>query len=310
MPYRLRDEETLPAGLRRIACEQVQAAIAASKEDENGETSPVHQTRKHLKKARAVLHLLRGEVPAPLLRREERRLRKVGRLISDIRDAEVRLGTVRQLRDRAQDKTDRNFGETEELLAFELDSFLAAFAGWQDEAAAKLIRVRDTVDQWPLAGLTRAHVCANVKISYRRGRKALKRTKKNGEVKDFHELRKRTKELWCQMRIVRPLHPEVFGELANELKKIGEHLGHAHDMAFVGERLNTLAGATGRRRGQRALEALIDSRRQDLQHGALALSEHFFARKPKLFAARLAEHFEDWERAKLRRSAEIFAIVA
>jgi len=82
-----------------------------------------------------------------LFRRENRRLRNVGRLISEIRDAEVRLQTVKQLREFSRPGGTANLQETEELLAFELDSFLAAFSDWQSEAKTKLTRARDRIAQ-------------------------------------------------------------------------------------------------------------------------------------------------------------------
>src|SRR6476659_938000 len=99
MTYTLREDENLGDGIRRICCEQIEGALAASTKEQNDEGSPVHETRKHLKKARAALRLVSGEVERDRFRRENRRLRNVGRLVSEIRDAEVRLQTVKQLRE-------------------------------------------------------------------------------------------------------------------------------------------------------------------------------------------------------------------
>src|SRR6476660_8664681 len=137
MTYTLREDENLGDGIRRICCEQIEGALAASTKEQNDKGSPVHETRKHLKKARAALRLVRGEIEREVWKREDRCLRKVGQLISEVRDAEVRLQTVRQLREFTRGKK-RSFEETEELLAFELDSFLAAFSGWPEEAGKRL----------------------------------------------------------------------------------------------------------------------------------------------------------------------------
>jgi hypothetical protein len=114
MSYKLREDETLGEGVRRTVCEEIQSAIEASKSEHKGDASPVHETRTHLKKGRAALRLLEGEVPRNLFRREDRRLRNVGRLISDIRDAEVRLDTLKQLRQSAGEMRAR--AETAERL--------------------------------------------------------------------------------------------------------------------------------------------------------------------------------------------------
>ncbi len=305
MAYKLREDETLGEAVRRIVCEQIEGAIGASKAGANGKSSPVHGTRKHLKKARAALRLVAGEVTRDLFKRQHRRLRNVARLISDIRDAEVRLDTVRQLRAVSPETGNRNFEETEELLAFELDSFLEAFSNWQDEAETKLVRARDTIADWSLSNLTRRHICSTLRKTYKEGRRALKRAKETQTADHYHAVRKNAKELWYQLRILRPLHPAIFQQMSDDLKALGEHLGHAHDLSFVAERLNTLAGAFARKRGRRALEALIESRQKDLQRTALALGERFYAERAGEFAVRIAEYFEEWERIKLRRLTQL-----
>ncbi|MEP6686288.1 MAG: CHAD domain-containing protein [Verrucomicrobiota bacterium] len=309
MSYKLREDETLGDGIRRICCEQIQGALAASARERNGDGSPVHETRKHLKKARAALRLVSREVSRDLFQREDRRLRNVGRLISEIRDAEVRLQTVKQLREFSRPGKTQTLQETEELLAFELDSFLAAFSDWQQEAKTKLTRARDRIAEWPVAGLDCEQIRRAVQKSYKRARKSLKRATRKPTMKNFHSLRKRGKELWYQMRILRPLHPAIMKELADDLKKIGEHLGHAHDLAFLAERLSTIASGGGKR-GQRILSGLIDARQKELQRTAIALAEKFYARRAKQFAGRISEYFVEWEAARLRPSVEPIALEA
>src|SRR6266404_4033781 len=150
MSYELRADETLGDGICRIVCRQIEDAICASKTKQNGKGSPVHETRKHLKKARAALRLVRGEVERDLWKKEDRCLGKVAQLISQVRDAEVRLQTVRQLREFARGKKE-GFQKTEEFLAFELDSFLAAFSEWPEEAEERSANVSARCTTWPLS---------------------------------------------------------------------------------------------------------------------------------------------------------------
>jgi CHAD domain-containing protein len=297
MSYELRADETLGDGIRRIVCRQIENAIDASKAKQNGKGSPVHETRKHLKKARAALRLVRGEIDRDIWKREDRRLGKVGQLISEVRDAEVRLQTVRQLREFARGKK-RSFEETEELLAFELDSFLAAFSEWPQEAEKRLGQVLERIRDWPLDKLSCKCLRGNVQRTYKRGRRALKRAIKKTTSENLHAFRKREKELWYQLRLLRPLAPAVFKELNDELKTIGEYLGQVHDLAFVGQRLSSIGPA--RKQGHRILNALIESRTNELQYTAIALGERFYAERPRRFAGRIARYFSNWEVAKHR----------
>lgn len=296
MSYELRPDETIGDGIQRIVCHQIEAAIRASKAHQNGNGSPVHATRRHLKRARSVLRLTAGEVKSDIWRREDRRLQHVGQLISEVRDAEVRLQTVRQLREFARGKK-RSFRETEDLLAFELDSFLAAFSEWPEEAKQRLTEALDGVRAWRLNDLSCKRLRKCVQKTYKRGRNALKVATKKTNIKNLHTFRKRAKELWCQLRILRPLAPTVFQELNDELKSIGQYLGQVHDLAFVAKRLTSIGSA---KRGDRLLHALIHFREKDLESTALALGERFYAERPSKFSRRIARYFSDWEITEAR----------
>ena len=286
MSYELRQDETLGDGLRRIVCKQIEDAICAGKAEQNGRGSPVHETRKHLKKARAALRLVSGEIDRDVWKREDRCLAKVGRLISAVRDAEVRLETVRQLREFARGKK-RSFQETEELLA-----------EWPQEAEERLRQTLNRIREWPLDELTCKRLRENVQRTYKRGRKALKTAIKKTNTKNLHTFRKRAKELWYQLRILRPLAPAVFKELNDELKTIGQYLGQVHDLAFVAQRLASIGPA--RKQGDRILKGLIDSRETELEDTALALGERFYAERPRQFARRISQYFSAWELTKVR----------
>jgi CHAD domain-containing protein len=307
MSYELREDETIGNSIERIICHQIEGAIRASSAEQNGKGSPVHETRKHLKKARAALRLAAGEIDLDVWKREDRCLRKVGRLISEVRDAEVRLQTVRQLREFARGKK-RSFRETEELLAFELDSFLAAFSDWPEEAKQRLTQALDRIRAWPLDELRCKQLRKCVQQTYRRGRKALNAAIKKTSTRNLHTFRKRAKELWYELRILRQLAPAVFRELNDELKTIGQYLGQVHDLAFVAERLSSIGSA--RKHGDRILNALVDSREKELERTAIALGERFYAERPRQFAQRLSRYFSEWELAKVRCSSTANRTVA
>src|SRR5436853_4469074 len=97
MSYELRHDESLGDDLRRICRKQVELALAFARGEKETDDTAVHETRKHLKKTRAALRLVKKEIGRGLFKKQDHCLRDVGRLISDVRDAEVRLQTMRQL---------------------------------------------------------------------------------------------------------------------------------------------------------------------------------------------------------------------
>ena len=80
MSYELRRDETLGDGLRRICGKQVELALAFARGEKETDDTPVHETRKHLKKARAALRLVRKEIGRGLFKKQNHCLRDVGRL--------------------------------------------------------------------------------------------------------------------------------------------------------------------------------------------------------------------------------------
>src|SRR6266487_4966120 len=169
MGFRLKLREPLPDGLKRVFREQVQSALELCRHPAKQRGVTVHEVRKHLKKLRAALRLTKNEVGKNRSASEDRCLREIGRLVSDLRDAHVRLQTLIQLRDDA----DQQFPRIEELLSMERESFSAAFAGWQKRAIPKLERAGERLSKWPLGGIAWKQICGVIAKTYRRGQNRL-----------------------------------------------------------------------------------------------------------------------------------------
>src|SRR3954452_15073724 len=71
MSYQLRPDQTLGANLRRICRKQVENALAIARGEKDSDDTPVHQTRKHLKKARAALQIVADEIGRPYFRKQD-----------------------------------------------------------------------------------------------------------------------------------------------------------------------------------------------------------------------------------------------
>src|SRR6266480_5268179 len=134
MSYELRHSETLGHNLGRICGKQIESAITVAKGETKTDDTPVHEMRKHLKKSRAALRLVRKEIGRGLYRSQDHGLRDVGWLTSEIRDAEVRLQMVRELQEVTRRDGRGTYGNLEMMLTVELENFMAAFTEWQTQA--------------------------------------------------------------------------------------------------------------------------------------------------------------------------------
>src|SRR5205814_8225498 len=155
--------------LNRVFCEEIDSALHMCQHPAKERGVTVHEVRKHLKKLRAAIRLAIGQVGKNCHAEEDRCVRNIGRLVSDLRDAQVRLQTFIQLRDKAAKNSERQlFPLTEELLLLERESFSAAFAGCQKEAIPQLENVNAPLMARPLHGLTWKQICNAGCKMYRR----------------------------------------------------------------------------------------------------------------------------------------------
>src|SRR5437660_10756342 len=209
MSYELKQGQTLGDNLRRICRKQIEAAIAVTTGEKKASDTPVHEVRKHLKKARAALRLVRKEIGRGLFQEQDHCLRAVGRLISEIRDAEVRLQTVRQLQGITQRRGRATYAKLEGMLILELENFMAAFAEWQTQALPMLEGAQANVDCWPLDQFNCKQLRRAVQRTYKDARRALATAEATPTPENFHRFRMDANRLWYELRILRPVHPVV-----------------------------------------------------------------------------------------------------
>jgi CHAD domain-containing protein len=249
----------------------------------------VHEVRKHLKKLRAAMRLAVGAVGKNCHAEEDRCVRNIGRMVSDLRDAQVRLQTFIKLRNKAAKNSGKQcFPRTEELLVLERESFSAAFAGWQKDAIPQLKDVKARLMAWPLDHLNWKQICNAVCKIYRRGQRALATTIDDPEAENFHAWRKRVKDVWYQLRILQPLNRTVLEEMAQDAKVLGELLGPEHDLHFLRARLQKEIGDEALAEEVEKVQKLIGKRCKRLRGDALELGRRFYAEPSKAFAKRIS----------------------
>jgi CHAD domain-containing protein len=304
MSYELRTDEALADGIQRIYRCEIDKAMGIAGGTRHTDDTPVHQTRKHLKKARAALRLVRKEVGRTLFRQQDHWLRNAGRLISDVRDAEVRLGTLRQFQAIELRSGRTVYRHLEQMLMFELENFMAAFAEWQSQAIPILERARECSDIWPLDHFDSVQLRRAVQATYKRARCLLGDARGNPSPEAFHDFRSEAKVLFYQLRILRLINPVVLKNVAEELKAVGQLLGKAHDLTFLGERLRRESGNSGWQKEVHRLLCMLEVSQSNLHEAAADLAERFFAERPRDFGSRLDPWLHQWSAARSASMAE------
>ena len=296
MSYRFKSGEALAGGLKRIFREEIQSALKETERSAGKRGEAVHEFRKHLKKLRAALRLVADEVGKARYKREDRCVREIAKVVSDLRDAHVRLQTVIQLREKFGVKAfSRVFRRIEDLLALEADSFSAATADWERQVVRKLKALEKRLAKWRLQDIGWKQICGAVTDTYRRGRDLLAEALKKPKQENFHRWRREVKELWYQLRLLGPLNRVVLEEIARDARTLGELLGQQHDFIFLLSRLDQERGDKSMRDERVRLEKIIRKRCKKLQRDASELGRRFYAEAPKAFAKRISIFIDEWK---------------
>lgn len=294
--YRLRAGESPTAGMRRIALGRAEKAAerlreAARLEDPSG---CIHGARKDLKKLRAVLRLLRRELGDDLFRAENERYREAGRLLSPSRDAEVKLETLDGLRAHPVGRLDAAASdEWLDALRRERDGAIEAVreGSARDEALALIERGRDRIATWPLRPDSWKLVGPGIGRAYRRGRKAMRKAAEEPSDERLHEWRKRAKDLWYHLRILRDARPERLAPMLDRADELADLLGHHHDLALL--RADLLRRELPTVRRPQLVEA-IGTRQEELAARAFELGGRLYELKPKAFRRKMRRGWKAW----------------
>jgi CHAD domain-containing protein len=275
--FRLKQGEAVPEGIARMARGRIDHAIDALAEaSEEG----VHDARKDMKKLRALLRLVRGEIGEKVFRRESACFRDAARELSGVRDADVMLATLADLEERYGAEVG---GIRQELEAHRLRTTGGGRKQAAKVATAMLKEARARVADWPLERDSFEALEDGLRRSYRRGRRDWRAAESDPSTENLHEWRKRAKDLWYHCTILKESWKPVMTALADEAHELSDRLGDDHDLAVLLDW------------GAEPLEPLIATRRRELQEEAFAYGPRLYADKPKAFVRRI----EHWSRPVL-----------
>jgi CHAD domain-containing protein len=295
--YRLLDREPVAAGMTRVIAAQVDDAIAQLRgETDADHAEAIHEARKDIKKVRSALRLVREPLGDDVWRRENDHYREVARTLSSFRDAEILVEALDELAERfgpeARERASGLRGQLEDELHGTRDdgSMERAMAS----AAAGLAAGRSRIDALSLEGDGWDLIGPGLHRSYRRGRKRLRAVEEEASVTNLHELRKRVKDLWYQLRLIQEADRTLLGSLADHAHDLSDHLGDDHDLALLREQVDRRGDAFETPAHRRHLLAEIDARRGELQFAAISLGARIYSLKPKKFVKRLESRWHAW----------------
>jgi CHAD domain-containing protein len=291
MTYRLQPGCPVGQSVRQIAAAQIEDVIARYGDEALSPTA-VHETRKALKRLRALLSLVQHGLAPGDAKRERQRLSAIARSLAEARDAHVMSATAEAL---------ENHGMPAECLAVapDLKKLLRENAHQAETARSpqpaylpleSLQEALNGLQALPLDGLTFAHVLTGFTEIYRRGRKLRRDVFQAGSDDErFHDLRKQVQQHWRHLQLVcnawaKTLRPQI--ALARELS---ETLGRDHDLAVLAE--------FARKQGPRfeSYAAFCTGEQQKLRRHAALLARRLYAETPKALRRRIKVYWQTAE---------------
>ena len=291
MGYKLKRREGFAAGIARVVDEQLRRAVGQLRGEGDADVDEaVHDVRKRLKKSRSALRLARYDMGDASRRAENEVLRQAGRRLSGARDAQVLLETLAGFED---ELTAPAYGAMRDLLERKRDALVAErrdVAGGTAAISDELEALRGRIGGWVLGDASFASAERGLRRSHNRGRDAMDVTLADGSDEDWHEWRKRVKDLWYSLRIVRPVARTQLAGMVDEADELSDILGDHNDLAVllqaVEERREVLQGDHAAE-----LRAAVLHRRDRLRLSAVPLGRRLYAEGPRSFSRRVQAYW-------------------
>jgi CHAD domain-containing protein len=279
------------AHLLRQAADEILAEARVALEELNAEkpSGAVHDYRVALKRWRALLRLLHGQIGDEVVA-----LRREASLLSQTfdrsRDAQAALDALTDIAGSKEIVTpsisertqatiaDRLEGirKTSEIIALDAEALQGLHVG--------LARASACASAWPLESITFEDIATALAQSYRRARRRLSHSWETMSAEDLHDFRKAVVTFRYQIELIEPLWPKVWRTFTGEVQKLRVQLGKSNDLVVLGgltQPKQPLAHWRSR------LVLPIENQRQFHLNRARILASRMFAESPRSFQKRI-----------------------
>jgi len=288
--FALDPTEPIATGVSRVAIGQLNVIAARLTEAGGPSAEGVHESRKSLKRLRALARLARPALGEQRYRDTNAALRDAAAHLAGARDAEVMLATLDGLVRRHPSRCPEGAfdGLRERLHAERGDEARTLGDAGATIVMAELEDVPGAISTWLPADADFAVLEPGLRRIYAEGRERYRGVRKRASTEALHDWRKRVKDLRYMSELLGAADPPRMRRLGDLADRLGETLGDDHDLGV----LATLVRADGETfadpADRKLLLRLIRRRRATLQRRALKLGRRLYRRRPRRFGADVA----------------------
>ncbi|HET6147985.1 MAG TPA: CHAD domain-containing protein [Polyangia bacterium] len=296
----MRHHEPLGKLFQRLIAEELGRAVAAAGDPALSLEERVHELRSRLKKARAVVRLLRTHEgrPARRARREDHWMRDVARTLAAGREALVMpltLQRVRAVSRKSKHHSDLNrlLGSAEAAARRELSG--AAQTGIERALRKAAAAIRGHRSRLADASLShpRRVLRNGLLASYRDARRALAKLPPAPSPEPLHRWRTQVKRLGYQVRLLRRIAPAIWRALGAPLERLGDELGEVHDLVVLESWIAAQAPISGPAARARLTAAITEVRHQR-ERQARVVGKRLLKERPRALEEKLKKAWRAW----------------
>ena len=296
--FHLKGGESVRNGIKRIVTEQLTAAIDHLSRSEAALEEPIHEVRKSVKRLRAVLRLMRP-VLGSAYREENAALQEVGRTLSPVRDAHALIETFDELTEKYRKEVgDYHQSRLRRTLLAHRQEMENEFD--RDRQMPQLVedlkQIGLRAESWPYGKADIRLLADGVATTLERGCKNYQHAYAEALPENFHDWRKRAKDLRYQLTLLEKLWPEVFAGFLGAAKKLEELLGMDHNLVVLRDTILKRTDVVDSDEEIRVLLLLIDTYQRELRIKAEGLGSRIYNEKPKQWRRRVERSWEAWKK--------------
>lgn len=295
MAYRLRPEESVVHGLRRLAKKELRAARDELRRSTPPRDEAIHEARKSIKKVRAILQLVDADDGARL-GDSQKRLRSVNRMLSRLRDADAMIEILSKLRKINRRLLDEHTAARvrRHLLAHKRAAMAKAgrAAAWKD-VDDDLRKLRRAAKRWQPADRGFSALSPGIELVRREGRKAMTLAQKSQDAADFHEWRKQIKALWYALRLIEQTGQRVHRDVS-ALHQAETWLGDDHNVVVLCAELSKDASVCGGALQLDRVRLAGDRYQCSVRKRALKITKRIYAQASRKYMRGIKRAWKTW----------------
>ncbi len=277
--------ETLSEALDRVVKAQFDIALAVVDTAPEAQAAAVHETRKAIKRLRAMLRLVRDSISLDCYHTDNAMLKLIAAELGPVRDTWVMADVLDRLLPHDPETAPAVLTLLSRLQErYETESRALLGNKAQMEAIVEqLEQVRDHSSHWSIAHGEHhtpiAHEFASIEMGmqrvYKRGRRGMRIVADSPTDTLLHVWRKRAKYLRHQVEALNILDPDNLQAIETDLERLTDLLGDDHDLAVVVTRFGNDPALIEGLDLDGVIEA-IGRKRHELQAEAIDLGRKFF----------------------------------